>query len=388
LICHNQVLKINKEVIHTDNYVVSHLKDMNRLKVYNLLLKHQEGIYRNEIARLTGISAPTVLKIIDFMMEKGLINEIGSGQVSVGRKPNMLELNKNRFYSIGIEYEGEFMSIGIVNLLGEIIHFLQVRCNKNFENTLYANIDKLLKISNINSESILGIGIGIPGIYNPQTQEIFAPLIGYENKQFIGDVIDRIKTKYNMFVAVDNDVNMEAMGEFHSLKLEEGDDLLHVSIGTGVGCGIILDGKIRRGSHYMAGEIGYMAFDKPTKGKEIGWLEDRINLSVLEHKFHINPESINDNRHTKEEAIEYIAGYISLCINNIITCIDVSNITLGGIVTEMFDSELIDRINQKLKEICVLDVKVKKQVSPLPGVIGASVLINNIIMPEILSENI
>lgn len=371
-----------------DNYIVSHLKDMNRLKVYNLLLKNQDGIYRNEIARLTGISAPTVLKIIDFMIEKGLINEIGSGQAAIGRKPNMLALNKNRFYSIGIQYEGDFMAIGIANLLGEILHFLQVRCSKNFEHSLYFNIEKLLKITGIKKEDILGIGIGIPGIYNPYTQEIFAPLIGYERKQFIGDVIDRIRTKYNLFVVVDNDVNMEAMGEFHSLKLTEEDDLVHVSVGTGVGCGIILGGKIRRGSHYMAGEIGYMAYDKLSDGKEIGWLESKINLSVLESKFNMNPDSMTGNSQDREKAIEYIAEYISLCINNIVTCIDVSNITLGGVVIEMFDNDLVERINQKLKEICVLDVTVLRQVSPLPGVVGATVCINNTIMPEVLAENI
>ena len=368
------------------SYVASHLKDMNRQKIFNFLLKNNKGVFRQELSRMTGISAPTVLKIVDFMVEKGLVREIGAGEASVGRKPNMLELNVNRYYIIGVEYEGDFMSTGIVNLAGKIVHFSQVKCNRNFEYTLYCSIERLLKISDISLDDILGVGIGIPGIYNQQTREIFAPLIGYSKKEDFGAVIDKISERYNILAVVDNEVNMQALGEFHALGLGESDDLLHISVGTGLGAGIILGGKIRHGANFMSGEIGYMAFDKNANSKEVGWLETRTNMNILESQFGIMPFAEPADKKSLDEAIEYTAHYLSLCINNIITLMDIDNITLGGLVVEMLEDGLVDRVNEKLSEICITEVKVMRQASSLQGVVGASLCIANKAIPQILSD--
>ena len=86
------------------NYVPSHLKDMNRQIVYQII-KEKESTSKAELAKLTGISSPTVIKIVNFLIEKKLVIEVGQGdfsqsEVSVGRKPRMLKLNTGLMLSL------------------------------------------------------------------------------------------------------------------------------------------------------------------------------------------------------------------------------------------------------------------------------------------------
>src|SRR5690554_2751209 len=96
-------------------FIASDLKDMNRKTVYYLLAEVGE-ISKAEIGRRTGISPPTVMKITDFFLKIGLVSEAGEGDSALGRKPQLLRFNADTAYSIGIEYDGQQISIGIINL--------------------------------------------------------------------------------------------------------------------------------------------------------------------------------------------------------------------------------------------------------------------------------
>ena len=80
-------------------YVASHLKDMNRKTVYRLLASVGE-ISKAEISRQTGISSPTVIKIVNFLLANGFITEAGEGDSALGRKPHILRFNPEAYYSI------------------------------------------------------------------------------------------------------------------------------------------------------------------------------------------------------------------------------------------------------------------------------------------------
>ena len=99
------------------SYVSSHLKDMNRRNVYKLLCGLEETS-KSELANITGISPPTVMKIIQFLEEKGLVTQVGPGEAALGRKPQLLRLNKDRFYSIGVVHEGDYLKVGLVKKNG------------------------------------------------------------------------------------------------------------------------------------------------------------------------------------------------------------------------------------------------------------------------------
>ena len=106
-----------------ENFIASDLKELNRKTVY-MLLKSGETLSRAKIARKTGISAPTILKIIDYFLAKGLVEEIGNGSSNnrVGRKPMLLTFNPDAMYTVGVKYDGYYLQIGLVNLVGTVVN--------------------------------------------------------------------------------------------------------------------------------------------------------------------------------------------------------------------------------------------------------------------------
>lgn len=358
-------------------YVAAHLKDMNRQTVYKWFCELDETS-KSELSRLTGISAPTIIKIINFLLEKELVQELGDGEAALGRKPQMLRLNKNRYYSIGVIHEGDFLKVGIANLRSEIEAMKKVKADGPLEQvlgeTLFSLINELLVKSNIRLCDILGIGIGIPGIYHPEEHMLeMAPLIQVVNPVDISPILNRIQNAYQIPVFVENDLNMEVMGEFLSLRLPEESDLLYLSMGTGIGCGVMLGGQLRRGKHCQCGEIGYMTFmdDFSADVEKAGWLEQCINLTALREKFNISPDTPLSGR-DRQVAIEYVSAYTALCINNLMMCYDCDHISLGGELFDVLGEDLFSAIKEKVDKISVGKSALHKSISPEPGITGAA----------------
>lgn len=361
-------------------YEPSHLKEMNTKMVFQEFRK-KDALFVNEIAKSTRISVPTVLKIVDFLIENNLIEEQMYVGTKVGRKPSLFRLNNKKYFSVGIIYEGDYLVLGVVDLSGNILHFVQVRCGQHFELSLFQNIDRLLEMSGRKVGDLVGIGIGIPCIYNEETREITAPLIDIHEPKYFGDTIDRISEKYDAKVIIDNDLNIQAFGEYTSYRQEVKKDLIFISLGTGLGAGVIIDGKARKGNYNICGEIGYMMFEYSEDKTSSGWLEEKINLKALKEKFGVSEEFCESESRTK--AIEYVSRYLALIVNNLIFCYDVSNIVLDGYVIDMFGQEIIQETQKKLNKICFKPVEIKRKNIVSPGITGGALLASNTWLDEI-----
>lgn len=372
-------------------YVSSHLKDMNRRNVFELLCKMEETS-KAELSHITGISPPTVMKIIQFLAEKELVTELGKGEAALGRKPQMLRLNKNRYYFIGAIHEGDFLRVGLSNLKNELVALKKIKVHADFkqtmEETLFQVINELLVENEIYLSDVLGIGLGLPGIYDVEQEKILtAPLIGIPGEMEIGPILRKIENYYHKSVSVDNDLNMDVLGEFLDLELTPENDLLYLSFGTGIGSGVILNGKLRRGKHYMCGEVGYMTFldDYVAGSGGAGWLESKINLGAIQKKFGLQPDgSISEAN--RETATEYVAICGALCINNMMMCYDCDNISLGGELLDLLGDPLFDSICKKVERISIGGIRLRKSTCADPGVLGAAAMAKEKMIPQILAE--
>lgn len=372
-------------------YVSSHLKDMNRRNVFELLCKMEETS-KAELSHITGISPPTVMKIIQFLAEKELVTELGKGEAALGRKPQMLRLNKNRYYFIGAIHEGDFLRVGLSNLKNELVALKKIKVHADFkqtmEETLFQVINELLVENEIYLSDVLGIGLGLPGIYDVEQEKILtAPLIGIPGEMEIGPILRKIENYYHKSVSVDNDLNMDVLGEFLDLELTPENDLLYLSFGTGIGSGVILNGKLRRGKHYMCGEVGYMTFldDYVAGSGGAGWLESKINLGAIQKKFGLQPDgSISEAN--RETATEYVAICGALCINNMMMCYDCDNISLGGELLDLLGDPLFDSICKKVERISIGGIRLRKSTCADPGVLGAAAMAKEKMISQILAE--
>lgn len=376
-----------------NTYVASHLKDMNRQIVYQLI-ETLGTTSKAELSKRTGISSPTIIKVINYLLSKNLVIEMGEGESAIGRKPQLLTLNRNLMYTAAFLMEGDHLTMGIVNIIGEVI-FRKSLCVEPDMSTLLDRItdellEPLLKEAGIPMKKLVGVGIAVPCIYDADTRCISSsPLIGVDNTLFIGNHLDRLAQKYNVHVQVENDANAQVLGEYQITEAPNNTDLIFISVGTGLGAGIILNGKLRYGMHNMCGEIGSFAFqenDVPsTKG---GWLESRISSRVLKDRFGL---SFDHTAPTPDSsacaaAIDYLAPPLALCINNIAALLDCPSIVLGGIIADTLGPQLISCVQQNLLQFSHPEFVLKCPSSSDVGLIGIASLITSQKIFALLTE--
>jgi glucokinase len=116
-------------------------------------------------------------------------------------------------------------------------------------------IDHVLEESNLSKKDLLGIGLGIPGLMDIEKGiSLFAGNLSWENIQ----VLQPFKDRFQVPVYMDNDVRVNALGEWYFGAGRGVKNMVLITLGTGVGAGIIIDGKMLRGPQSAAGEVGHM----------------------------------------------------------------------------------------------------------------------------------
>ena len=170
-----------------DKYSVAQL---NKSQVFDLVRK-KGPISRTEIARTIGLSMPTVMKITEEFTRKNLLMEIGKGESRGGRQPELLELNSDSKFCIGVGIGRSRTYAVMINLIGEVV------CREIMEtgntaypevwiNRLIETIEQLIQNSGIMENQILGMGIGMPGILDIKNGEVlFSPDFHWENVKLL-----------------------------------------------------------------------------------------------------------------------------------------------------------------------------------------------------------
>ena len=166
-------------------------------------------------------------------------------------------MNKN--WIIGVDLGGTTVKLGFFDYEGALLHKWEVPTD-HYEGGIHIvkGIAKAIvnKISELNMEKgdFLGVGVGSPGAYTKEGVCIFAGNLGWTNYP----LKDLLSKEINMSVIVDNDANVAAYGEFFKGAGRGTQDFVMVTLGTGVGGGIITNGQIVQGCNGAGGELGHM----------------------------------------------------------------------------------------------------------------------------------
>ena len=229
-------------------------------------LRRQGRISRTEISSITGWSKAKASQEIRSLVNKGYLVEIGEGVSQGGRKPRLLRINNQLGYIAGIDIGATSVDIALADVSGLILQ----RCSEttdvklNPKSVLGRCVELLLELvqaQSVSPNQVLGIGVGVPGPVDFARGVLVAPPLMPEWENFpIRDFFKQTFT--SAFVVVDNDVNIMALGEQRAGEGAGIDHFIFVKIGTGIGAGIISNGKIHRGSDGSAGDIGHICVDK------------------------------------------------------------------------------------------------------------------------------
>lgn len=344
------------------------LRNENRVRLLQLI-QVSSAISRAELSRQSGISSPTVMRIIDEFLELGIVCETEVAEKSVGRRPVGLLLRPDFNYTVSIMHEGNWIQAGLLDMSGQLCVQKTAAAAENIEVFLRVQIheliDAMLKEQGVTPKKLSGVGIGIPAMLNSYENVLYeAPLIGVDRETNISEWLDELEQRYGASMWIENDVNAMALGEHLARKLEDRADMAYVALGTGVGSGMILRGELRRGKNNMAGEIGYVLTDEGTET-----LEARIGRIGLERRFGWQlDESMSEAQ--RAALIEDIALVLSRPLINYAIAVDLDLIVLGGRMTELLGEGLVEAVRAEVERRSPISFSVEASVSPIPGIEG------------------
>ena len=215
---------------------------------------------RADLSRLTGLARSTVSQRVELLLRSGLLTDGGDGPSTGGRRPSLLSLNADFGVVLGADIGATHCRMAVADLAGQIIDqygaLLSVADGPDVVlGQVLAGFQQLLGQVGKHAADVRAIGIGVPGPVEFATGTVVQPPImpGWDGlcipewfrEHFPGDVL------------VDNDVNMMALGEYWGRGITDG-QLLFVKVSTGIGCGIVSQGRVHRGADGAAGDIGHI----------------------------------------------------------------------------------------------------------------------------------
>ncbi|GAA0134985.1 xylose repressor [Paenibacillus sp. YSY-4.3] len=233
------------------------IKKMNKTLVLDTI-RQQQPLSRADIAATLGLNKATVSSLVSELIESQLVTEIGPGESSGGRKPTLLLFNRGAGYAVGIDIRVNDLFALLVDLEGNVIKERTVPLEDSSPDHALDQIRKMIHwLSKKAPESpygVVGIGIGVPGLVDEKSRIVSAPNLGWNNvavqKLLISEFGDNIH--------IDNEANAGAIGEKLYGAGRDAANLIYISIGVGIGSGMIVGGELYRGISNFSGEVGHM----------------------------------------------------------------------------------------------------------------------------------
>lgn len=232
------------------------IRDINRQIVLNYV-REREPISRAEIARETDLQRSTISTIVESLKLDGLIEEVGEGESTGGRRPTLLRLRMAGPIAIGVAIRPSRTIVATSNLAGRVIEQEEFPADPDSEVALQNVIAAVRKFSDRHRSSIEAVGVSIPGLADTEAGlALFVPYFHWRDVP----VQQRIETATGLPVKIDNDANSVALAElwFGRPEVTNTRDFILILVGEGVGTGIIIDGQLYRGERGAAGEFGHM----------------------------------------------------------------------------------------------------------------------------------
>jgi len=321
-------------------------------------------------------------------------------------------------FVVGMDLGGTKILAAVVDSSGHLVAEAKVRTKA--EKGPDAVIERIAETAQqatreakIDWREVLGIGIGVPGPMNPETGVVYHPpnLPGWDEIA----VGPRLSEALGVPVHLENDVNLGTLGE-HALGAGRGTrDMVGVFIGTGVGGGLILDGKLRSGFRHAAAEVGHMIVlaDGPVCGcGKRGCLESVASRTAIERDLRLGlaagrasllPKLMGDEGRLTSgvlaeavqrgdplvtEVIARAQWYVGLLIASIVNMIDPEMIVMGGGVVEALGAGFLDPIRVTARQYYIQQAGadevriVPAQLGDYAVVLGAAALVRQRAQPS------
>jgi len=338
------------------------IKESNLKTLFNLIY-HREPISRSELAGLTDLSPTTISSLVDELIQSGLVVSVGTSDTkNIGRKPIMLKVNANGAYIAAFRWGRSGLNYLLYDLKCGVVehHVIEINSSNNFAKTIYDTIINTT-YRKIEKRKLLAVCISIPAIIDSSSYAIDSSVLRLrENSRVITELTELFPSTP---IVIGNESVFFTYAEKEFGGAKNVNNLFYVNISDGVGSGIMLDGKIYKGSMGIAGEFGHTTID--IHGPECecgnrGCLENYISLPAIVSSYtqHAQDKGLppansideiavaySNNDPVAVEVIHEVAQILNYGLYNVINLLNIDRIVIGGGIRK-FGKPFLDELNQ------------------------------------------
>jgi predicted NBD/HSP70 family sugar kinase len=373
------------------------------------LIRDGRASTRAELVGLTGMARSTVAQRMDALVAHRLVVPAGESPSTGGRPPTAFVFNRAAGVVLAADLGATHSRLAVCDLGGEVLaEHAEDRAIAAGPDRILAWLDeqfaRMLEQTRRTPGDVRGVGVGLPGPVEFAAGSAVNPPImpGWDGYP----VAERMRDRWSAPALVDNDVNIMAVGE-HWSTWRDADHLLFVKVGTGIGCGVIVDGHIHRGAQGAAGDIGHIQVTQDEsvvcRCGNVGCLEAIAGGNAMAARLRELGFDADDSRHVVglvrggvPEAVRLVrqAGReLGEVLAGVVNLVNPSVIVIGGDMAQAHEQLLAgvrEVVYQQSLPLATRHLRiVHSQLEDRAGVIGAAVMVvEHILSPSAVDEAI
>ncbi|MCO6004239.1 ROK family transcriptional regulator [Actinoallomurus purpureus] len=238
------------------------LRLLNGRAVLEVIHRAGHPITTTDLAGRVDLSRPTVAAAVSLLLERGVISEVGPVTGRKGPAPALYEVNADCAFAIGVDVGHKKIRAAIADVTGRV----RARTEQEGPSGRDALVERVLAMCEdlagqvgLSPEAIAQVVMGVPAVVGPDGRALSYAAGLPDAGRGLGEALGRAIPAP---LILENDVNLAALAERRQGHGTEVDDFVLVSLGVGLGLGMVVDGRVRRGATGVAGEAGYLPSDR------------------------------------------------------------------------------------------------------------------------------
>jgi predicted NBD/HSP70 family sugar kinase len=327
---------------------------------------HQGPISRARLAQVTGLSKQTTSEAVRLLEAAGWVGVRGRTQGKLGRSAIDYELQANAAFVLGVDLGGAKIRAALADLSGAAVVETTVATDRrggaHVIDQIGALREQVVARANIDPAKLRLAVVGTPGVVEPATGMVRqAPNIpGLDSR----DVVAGLREALACETVVENDINLAALGEQWQGHGQAPRNLAFIALGTGLGMGLVIDGRLMRGARGAAGEIGYLPLGTDpfaAESRHFGALERAIGADGVVARYEAEGgqkgltvpaifERLAAGDEAATAAIDAVARWLALATASVCAILDLEQVVFGGSIGGR--PELIARV-EALLPLCM-----------------------------------
>ncbi|MGI6650429.1 MAG: ROK family transcriptional regulator [Limnochordia bacterium] len=337
-----------------------HISSTRLVRTYNastvLRTLYEHGsCSRSQLAKLTGMSHATITRIINELLEQGLVLEGSHGKSTGGRRPVYLHIDHSKLYVAAVKLLRDDCLVALLDLKGKILAIEQLEPESLSPEVLLPaaamSLRKMFSSLSVKQEHVIGVGVAASGICHPADGVVIRSInLGWADVP----VAEILGKDLGLPVLLENDANACALAELWLGNARETLNSMYIKTEAGVGVGIISDQKLLTGSRFVTGEIGHIPLipgGKPCRCGQRGCLETYVYFKAIQENY----REVTGQTLTHGKFIELVQAHDGFAVDVVrdaakalaLACahwgimLDAEVITIGGIWGKL-QAEIVD----------------------------------------------